>query len=65
MKVFMCVADVHVHMPLLADAGLHLGIAGQGSFFAQILRNVILTVLVWLGPGCSASFSEKNIMFMC
>ena len=60
MKVFMCVADVHVHMPLLADAGLHLGIAGQGSFFAQILRNVILTVLVWLGPGCSASFSEKK-----
>lgn len=46
MKVFMCVADVHVHMPLLADAGLHLSIAGQGSFFAQILRNVILTVLV-------------------
>lgn len=42
----MCVADVHVHMPLLADAGLHLSIAGQGSFFAQILRNVILTVLV-------------------
>ena len=60
MKVFMCVADVHVHMPLLADAGLHLGIAGQGSFFAQISSNVILTVLVWLRPGCWASFSEKH-----
>ena len=60
----MCIADVHVHMPLLADAVLHLGIAGQGSFFAQILRIVIFTASFDCVQGVRFPF-QKNIKFMC